>query len=654
MHEPNLKRIVFHSKQDMSAGNHLERAELILKSKVAKDDLDINDILERYHIKKYLDNGLYLKQWTSEEISAYKIKAEKYKIEIGNFFSKINSENIEKIYKTIPYNYIESFWEIVNNYKVHQRVSSNKLNEILGKEPILINNLLQFQGIVKHFDAALRKFLIDYEKSAEILLSIYEIKHDREIKKKILPNSLSVDDKENIILKYLDSDEPNLNYIGLIANAKHQNGFRLSPKTRLKAKQLNKKLIDKFFQNQKGLRYGVSVVFSEDAPSKVDVFMDDDHIANYCYSVQFIKENQETYRLFQNFRYLFDYIDEYGRITLLSKKSSLGVFERTLGLRSKNEYVGGTSFSLSEMTSQAQLAGYDKVLDDINVPLLNVLRDIYTLDFQTKYNFPDNARFSIPKAGHSAFEKIKILAPEFESSLKQFKLFVEDREIDFELLAISSMPLAIRDIPSLNESKYLYLNEINEKVGHYTRLLFSDQTLLAYVDPFKEKHYRSLFDLLANEEVGYKNYEEFSKPQINFLVESGLLELDKDSNIQMKNFYRIMILKDIYENEFGSFYHYSEAFQNEAKKMIVEKLIFAESSLFSKQEQSYFNYYLNKSEFTNSLDLRNSYLHGTQGKAENDEVHQSVYYMYLKLVVLAFLKIDDDLFIFNHMTKENV
>jgi len=40
-------------------------------------------------------------------------------------------------------------------------------------------------------------------------------------------------------------------------------------------------------------------------------------------------------------------------------------------------------------------------------------------------------------------------------------------------------------------------------------------------------------------------------------------------------------------------------------------MIFFESSLFSKPEQRYFNYFLNKSEFTNGVDLRNSYLHGT-------------------------------------------
>tara|TARA_R110002167_G_scaffold366458_1_gene598024 strand:- start:5824 stop:7785 length:1962 start_codon:yes stop_codon:yes gene_type:complete len=651
MYQPDLRRVVFYSKEDLTGPGHLKRGESILNAQNDNIQLDVNDFLERYHIKKYLDNKLYLNHWTTTDILTFKSRSDEYMLKLGRFFSRIDSENIEEIYQKILHNYVDSFWEIVNNHNVFQRISNEVFVKILGKEPHLINIILKFKGIVSHYDSTLRNLLVDYDLSAEILLSIYEIKHDRPIEKKFLPNSLTLQDKEQIILDYLDSDDPNLNYIGLILNAKHQNGFQLSAKTRLRAKHLNKKLISNLFQNQNGLRYGVTVAFSENIPNVIDGFVDDNHIANYRYSVQFIRENNEPYTLFQNFKYLFDYLDEHGRINLIGKKSRLGGLERFMGIRSKNEYVGGTSFSLSEMTSQAQLSGYDKVLDDIDVPLLKVLQDIFTVEFQKIHNFPENARFSIPRANNSAFEKIKILAPEFESSLKQFKLFVEDREINFELLAISSLPVAIKDIPSLNESKYLYLNEKINKVKQYTSLLFSDQTLLAYVEPYREKHYRNLCEILSNEEINYENYEEYNKPQLDFLVNEGLLMLDKDSNIIMKNFHRIMIMKDLYENEFGSFYHYPDSFQREAKKMMEEKLVYFESSLFSKPEQSYFNYYLNKSEFTNGLDLRNSYLHGTHGKADNDEVHESVYYMYLKLVVLAFLKIDDDLLISNQITK---
>jgi hypothetical protein len=79
--------------------------------------------------------------------------------------------------------------------------------------------------------------------------------------------------------------------------------------------------------------------------------------------------------------------------------------------------------------------------------------------------------------------------------------------------------------------------------------------------------------------------------------------------------------------------------------MAIENIILFESSLFSKPEQAYFNYFLNKSEFTNGLDLRNSYLHGTQANPDDRQEHEYAYFTYLKLLVLALLKIEDDLII---------
>lgn len=76
-----------------------------------------------------------------------------------------------------------------------------------------------------------------------------------------------------------------------------------------------------------------------------------------------------------------------------------------------------------------------------------------------------------------------------------------------------------------------------------------------------------------------------------------------------------------------------------------ENIVFFESSLFSKPEQDYFNFFLNKKEFTNGYDLRNKYLHGTQANPEDIQQHEDAYFIYLKLIVLLLLKIEDDLII---------
>ena len=202
------------------------------------------------------------------------------------------------------------------------------------------------------------------------------------------------------------------------------------------------------------------------------------------------------------------------------------------------------------------MAGYNKVLSELGISLENVLHQVFTSSFQDKYEFANNARFSIPSA-KSYFEKVRLLAPEFESVLKQYKLFVEDGGIDFELLQISSNPTAIKGIPSVNKNKYLYFNEDNKEMAGCTNLFFSDQTLLAYVEPFKEKHYNTFFDLLVNEKVKFSSYEQHQKLQLNYLIDKGFINIDSNDYIQFTNPARVIILKDLYINEVASFYRYS-------------------------------------------------------------------------------------------------
>jgi len=644
MRNTDLNKVVFHSKEDMAGGYNLQKGEHILRADTKLNYTDINEILELYNIKKYIDNDLYLRNWTQDDIANFKQKATEFGKAIGRFFATIDDNYIVDEHEKTLRNYVHSFWEIVNNQNIFKRISKTDFSNILTNEQHLIHEILIHKGIVDHYDAEIKNFLLTYSQSAEILLSIYEVKGDFGKNQKYLPKSLTVEEKESILSNYLDSADVNYNYIGLIQNARNRNDFKVSDKTRLKAKRLYKSETEKFFAGNYGMRYGVSVSFPEKS-SKIKVGnIDENSIINYSYSLDFIKQNRDPYLIFQNFIVLFEYLDIQRRINLVSKKNKMGVFERIMGVHSQNEYRGGTEFNLLEMTSQIQLAGYNKVLSDLGISLENVLHDVFTSSFQEKYEFANNARFSIPSAT-KYFEKVRLLAPEFESVLKQFKLFVEEGSIDFELLQISSNPTTIKDIPSLNKNKYIYFNEDNKEMIGCINLFFSDQTSLAYVEPFQEKHYHTFFDLLANEQVKFSSYEEYQRPQLNYLIDKGFINIDSDDFVQFTNSARVIILKDLYINEVASFYRYSFELRQEALEMEAEKIICFDSSLFSKPEQAYFNYFLNKSEFTNGLDLRNSYLHGTQATPDEIQKHEYAYFTYLKLLILTFLKIEDDLII---------
>jgi hypothetical protein len=302
------------------------------------------------------------------------------------------------------------------------------------------------------------------------------------------------------------------------------------------------------------------------------------------------------------------------------------------------------------MASIGQIHTYSKILTGFGHSLEDILKTVFNNTLPELYDLPSNANLTVPTASTSALEKIRTIAPEFESILKQYKLFVENNQIDFELLQMSSGPTAIKDIPSLNSNKYIYINKDNKEVNFLTYLLFSDQTRLTYVDPFKDKQYRSFVDLLVNEEeINFSNYEEHQRENLNYLMDKSYLFINEKNCVNVTNWNRVLILRDIHENEVASFYHYPADIQEEVKSMIHEGIVYFGSSLFAVPEQNYLNYYLNKSEFTNGLDLRNSYLHGTQANPTEIHLHENSYLLYLKLLTLVIFKIEDDLFIYKKL-----
>ncbi|TDP61016.1 hypothetical protein [Flavobacterium dankookense] len=641
-------RVEFYSIEDMGAGHQLSKAEHILKNDLLQNYTDINDVIELYNIKKFFDCELRLNKWSDNEFIDFKNKVSTFGNIIGRFLSKINDDNIIVFYNDLLGGYISTFWELISNQGVYKKISAENFSYILTIDSHYIQSILIHKKLVEHFKAVIRSFLLDYSKSAEIILSIYEIKNEFRNKEMFLPKNLNNTDKENIIKKYLDSNCKNINYIEIIQNIRNRVDFFISDRIRLKAKRVFQEETDKIFKDRKDdsfLKFGVSVSFKRDAKTVKDTKMNDGK-ASFIYSFDYIKQNNDSYILFQNFRILFEYVDEQNRIELISKKNSLGVMERVIGLKSQNEYLISFGFKFSEMASHAHIVAYEQVLkNELGNTLENILQEIFTSFFHEKYNFASNSRILMPSKETTSFEKVRLLAPEFESVLKQYKLFIEDGFIDFELLQISSSPTSIKDIPSLNEKKYIYFNNENIEFLGCSNLFFSDQTMLAYVNPHKEKHYKCFFDLLANEDVNIKNYEDYQIHNINYLIDKKLINLDDYGYINITNFERVLILKDLYDNEVGAYYHYPDNFKNESENMAFESIVRFSSSLFSTPEQSYLNYFLNKSEFTNGLDLRNSYLHGTQANPEENHKHDFAYFTYLKLLVLVLLKIEDDLYI---------
>lgn len=633
-------RIIFYSADDMSSRDNLSLAECILNNVITSNIEDINDIIELDQIKRYIDAGLYLSKWSSEDIALFKSKVQAYKDLIGKFFAKIDSKNAQLFYEKLEHEYHQVFWSLVNQQKVYKRISEDVFLKIINNYDIYIPEVLEQEALVSYYKNALRHFLLTDEKTAELLMLIYEEKEDLHKKKLFLPDNLTIIDKNDIISRYLDSEKANLNYIRLIRYAKNHSKLQVSDKNRLKAKKKAEEGNKKIMKIGYTWTNSISISFSEKQMEIKKYSTNKDNNYEFSYSYEYIKKYNDSLSLFHNFIILFEYLDEQSRISLVSRSRARDLYD-IFGLHSKNEYPLNSFFRWRTNLADLQMAIYNTVLNKMGRRIEDILCDIYKVHFNKKYNF-SNGQLTMPSQESTYLEKVRMIAPEFESILKQYDLFVKEGEIDTELLQIASSPCVITKVPSLMPKKYIYINnDCNEaKDAQYS--LFSDKPALSYVEPFKDK-YHCLFDLLIKEEVNFDDFKDYQKIAIQNLINNKMLFVDKKNIVRLGNREKITILRDLFENGVACYWHYPTSVQQVANEMESQKMLYFESSLFTKQECSYFNYHLNKAEFTNGLDLRNSYLHGTQASFDKEQTHMSSYFIYLKLCTLALLKIEHDL-----------
>lgn len=170
-------------------------------------------------------------------------------------------------------------------------------------------------------------------------------------------------------------------------------------------------------------------------------------------------------------------------------------------------------------------------------------------------------------------------------------------------------------------------------------LLFSDQSMMSFTRKTESK-YRTVPELLLSEKIRRDDYEEYQLQDLNWLIKRGSI-IVTSSGLLTTNRQRVSILKDLFYNEVICPNYYSDSLNKQLETLIQEGELCYGSTLFSKPEQAYLNFALNRSEYSNGLDLRNRYIHDT---CSQDEAEQRADYAELqKIMVLIIIKINEEL-----------
>lgn len=637
MPNKEANRIKFFSKADSASGHCLVLAEPILRNFDKEKSIDdINDIIELYQIKRYIDADLFLPRWTESDRGYFKEVVKELWNTIRKYCITIDDRNFRKLFNALEFSYRDSFWDLIETFEIYKKISKEIFVKVLNSKHIFLRDVLHHKKLVKYYGQEIKQHMLENEKSAELLLAQYEEKHERNYADINFPGCLTLADKEQIILNYLNCEDANLNYIRLIVNSRDTEKIKLSDKTRLKAFNVERKKNNEILETGHVWSCGNQVSLSEKQEEPVLIAWED-NIQKVSYSTKWLDQSDDSFSLFQIFSNLFWFTDEYGLIELVSKKEEMDVIEKVL-MESKNCYSKGMTFTRKSNLSHIQIFMFSEYLKGRNKTIELILKDVIDGIFNYFYELK-NLRITFPSENTSNLEKVRMIAPEFESLLKQFQLYAEDGIIDHELLRISSAPKKISDIKSLFEKKYGY-GTASQELQWLQHSFFSDQSMLWYVDQNKDK-YHDLYSLLVKEDVRITDFKNYQRPAIEKFIEDGYLTENQDGFVKIYKALELFVIGKLYKDEVISYWLFPSVIRNVIDKMHEEGFIYFGKTLFSEPEQKYFNYYLNKSDFTDGLDLRNRYLHGTN--SDSDEEHQNSYLIYLKLFILAFLKIVNDL-----------
>lgn len=628
----------------MSIGYNLVLAEKAIIKYQNATPSNINDVIELYHIKKLLDNNCRLTAWDDDYLNQLKVQVKDYNGIIAKFFKAISVEQIEVIYESIEWGYRQTFWDIIDQFKMFNIISADVLKRIAQENANDFRTILKCGFIVEKFKGIIRDILLSKSDSAHIIIDKYIARHnspsDREL---FLPSNLTMEDKEYIISRYLESDSPNLNYVRLICqNKDEQKNLILSPLIKVKANKLAEKLNDELMNDERTVivEQKVGIEFSNIEGIKPCSFKMENDIPKYTYSVRFIKQCDNV-QLIANSCYLFNWMNRHFLLELINKNSEVDVLESIAFDMSKNAYPAFNYFLTRNRISLCQLCGYNDILTGMQTSVEQELKKNYEAHLKGKYNYPSLV-LNFPNVTDSWLNKCRVLLPELDSVVKQYNTYVEYDEVDIDIIKYSK-PLKVTEGKSLLVNKYFEINKDNIDISRVLYNMFASGAMLNYVEPYKDKHYHCLYDLLSNENsVSYNNYEDDQKHEIDFLVNQNILKKD-DNGLLLFNIEQTIALQSLWEYHACAYWHYNTEGRNALDEMFTKGWVVKKDNLLTTEERKYFSYCLDNSEFTNGLAYRNHYAHGSTPPKDNENIHQTAYFTILKLLTILILKIEDDL-----------
>lgn len=627
------KRIYFFFPNDVTVIPSLETAEKAIFHYLKEDPQDINEVLEMFHIQKLFECGQKPENWSDEKFTKLKQSTESYNKQIADFFNTLTSKEIEDSYKDIDFNYIQTFWDIIDRFDLNI-LSPDTFQKLASRN---LHHVLRCKKIVSKHKSTVKEILLKHPDAAPILVDTYISASSVPYH---IPANLSMQEKEQIINSYLDSDSPNLNIIRLICqNKDEKDKLILNPVTKEKAARLSKKLNAELLESNKknASRTDSTVEFSDDENAKPYHYEYHAGKHRFIYSIPFIRHCNRVQKVLNCIK-LFHFMNPLFMIELISKVHETSPFETTFIQLSKNSYPAYLHFRMKNTNALRKLLSYNEILIELGTSFEKELKYFYETYLKEKYSYP-SLSLHFPEPEYSWIDKCRIILPELENIAKQYRAYVEYDTISSGILQ-HSKPLKTTEVPSLLTNKYYEMNATSGTLIRITNDLFRKLNNICRIGKNESYKYNCLYNLLIHETIFYEDFESHQKLEIDFLIEHGILCTNEKRQVLIAQDTPIEVLLSLWEYHACSYWHFNSKDWAFIEKMYEKGWLKPSEFLFTSEERKYYSYYLDNQMFTNGLEYRNQYMHGSPNFN-----HQIVYYRILLLLTMLFLKIEDDLFL---------
>lgn len=643
--------IKFYGWNDFATYSEIESVKSVIKEILEKkidDELELVKILEWVNVQKFLQGESNFLEIKNTDIDAV-LKIFKKKIPM--FYSKVSQSNIEEIIKEVPGVYLDDFLDNFSTYKLAKKISEQTIFEVFSETLVSTYTLLKHKYFSESYPDFMKSRILSDAKVIETLLTQVL---ERSQVAFFTPKNISNKEWESLIIKYISSEDANLNYIRILQNSITipKFHFQVTSEVKILAKRKCKEFEEKFFDEDSNVSQNIPIsIFSnrKEYDESIKATTQPAYIG--------LVDKEEIFKK-SNFEELFDYLTS--NLELFSKHNilqlpryknlELSTFERTLEASTPKTYKIGLTFTLKEFYTLGMLEVFKNIIEnDLRISLEDIICWYFNNHVQEKFMINFLPLDFLSKTESTANRNAKIFSIE-ENLRKQYLTLINKGKIYKEVY--NELPLPkLTDLPSKVKNKYIYLDDSQDNIWLQNQL-FSDQSEIIYID---DKIKGKTFDeLLIKNDLTIEDFHDYQKPIINKLISISVIKEDKQKSIlKFNNIWEIIVLKNIYYNTVFSFY-YANIEQHEAIKRLLNKgILKSESTLFSVPEMEYMNFIMNTGVWDDGYGLRNNYQHGGV-YYDNSEYYEREYLLGMLMLILYMTKIDEELYLQNSLLQENI